>query len=187
MARPREFDRATALDKAMDLFWERGGYDRTSVSDLTAAMGISSPSLYGTFGGKRELFDEAVAQYAQRPNAPVVQAISAPTAYEVVAQMLEKAVVEYTDPSHPLGCLINSDPLLGDRRDEGRALIADRLGRAADDGDLPADVAPDDLAEFLVVVLNGLAARARDGVPRERLLAVTEVARRALADSRHVE
>ncbi|BBY28717.1 TetR/AcrR family transcriptional regulator [Mycolicibacterium sediminis] len=180
MARPREFDRATALHDAMNLFWQRGGYDRTSVSQLTAAMGISSPSLYGTFGGKRELFDEAVTQYAQRPNAPVAQAISAPTAREVVARMLEGAVAEYTDPDHPLGCLINADPSLGDRRDEGRALIADRLDRAARDGDLPADVDPDALAEFLVVLLNGLAGRARDGVPRERLLAVTDIARRAV-------
>src|SRR4051812_41900844 len=39
MARPRGFDRATALHRAMTAFWEHGGFDRTSISRLTAAMG----------------------------------------------------------------------------------------------------------------------------------------------------
>ncbi len=176
MARPREFDRTTALRQAMDVFWENGGFDRTSVSQLTAAMGISSPSLYGAFGGKRELYDEVVEAYAQRPTVPVAQARSAPTAEKFVEQTLKLAVAEYTSEEHPHGCLINSDPLLADRRDEGRAAIADRLNTASDRPDF-AD--PDDLAEFIVVLLNGLAARARDGVPQARLRAVADIALRA--------
>jgi AcrR family transcriptional regulator len=176
MARPREFDRATALHQAMHAFWEHGGFDRTSVSQLTAAMGISSPSLYAAFGGKRGLFDEAVACYAERPSVPVAQALTAPSGRDFLRQTLELAVTEYTSDEHPLGCLINSDPLLADRRNEGRTVIADRLKRA---DDLPDAVHPDDLAEFLVVLLNGLAARARDGIPVERLRAVADIALRA--------
>ncbi|CAN5171762.1 TetR/AcrR family transcriptional regulator [soil metagenome] len=176
MARPREFDRATALHRAMEAFWEHGGFDRTSISQLTAAMGISSPSLYAAFGGKRGLFDESVARYAERPTVPVAQAITAPTAREFLRRTLELAVDEYTSIEHPLGCLINADPLLADRRNEGRAVIVDRL-KAADE--LPASADPDALAEFLVVLLNGLAARARDGVPRDQLRAVADIALRA--------
>ncbi len=51
MARPPEFDREQALVSALHLFWERG-YERTTVRDLTKAMGISAPSLYNAFGGK---------------------------------------------------------------------------------------------------------------------------------------
>jgi AcrR family transcriptional regulator len=180
MARPREFDRTQALAQAMTEFWLRGGYDNTSISQLTAAMGISSPSLYAAFGDKRGLFDEAVQRYASRPDSPVPQAINEPTSREVFARMLSAAVDEYTDDSHPLGCLINADPQLADRRDEGGRLIAERLSRAADCGDLADDVDPDDLAEFVVVLLNGLAARARDGVSRERLHAVADIAKRCL-------
>ena len=45
MARPPKFDRDEALGCAMKVFWEKG-FDGTSSSDLIAAMGISSPSLY---------------------------------------------------------------------------------------------------------------------------------------------
>ena len=44
----------------MELFWEHG-YEGASMSDLTAAMGINSPSLYAAFGCKEQLFREAVA------------------------------------------------------------------------------------------------------------------------------
>src|SRR2546422_11461601 len=63
--RPREFDREAALEQAIDVFW-RHGYEATSVSDLTAAMGINPPSLYAAFGDKEKLFLEAVEPYQQQ-------------------------------------------------------------------------------------------------------------------------
>jgi len=47
--RPREFDRDQALRDALCVFWDRG-YQGASISALTAAMGIGSPSLYAAFG-----------------------------------------------------------------------------------------------------------------------------------------
>ena len=62
--RPRGFDRDSALRCAMLLFWERG-YEATSISDLTAAMGINSPSLYAAFGSKEALFRESIELYGR--------------------------------------------------------------------------------------------------------------------------
>ena len=121
MARPREFDRTHALQCAMVAFWECGGYDQTSVSQLTEAMGISSPSLYSAFGSKRDLYDEAVELYAQRPGTPLTLALTEPTAYEFAARLLDAAIVDCTKRGQPKGCLVNTDPLLVDRRDNGRA------------------------------------------------------------------
>ncbi len=49
MARPREFNAEDVLEKAMQLFWAKG-YEATSLSELTAAMGLSKSSLFDTFG-----------------------------------------------------------------------------------------------------------------------------------------
>jgi AcrR family transcriptional regulator len=172
MARPREFDRAQALDAAMRTFWECGGYEQTSIGRLTAAMGISSPSLYAAFGSKRGLFDEAVELYARRPGTPLTVALDEGTAYDFATRLLDAAIVDCTKRGQPRGCLVNTDPLLVDRRDAGRAVIAERLARAVAEGDLPASADPATLAEYLIIVINGLSTRARDGAGRDDLRSV---------------
>ena len=63
MARPKAFDVDEALERAMELFW-RQGYEATSLPDLVQHMGIGRQSLYDTFGGKRQLFLQALDRYA---------------------------------------------------------------------------------------------------------------------------
>jgi len=60
--RPKSFDETEVLERAMNLFWERG-YARLSVSDLLAHMGISRQSLYDSFGSKRGLLVRAIHHY----------------------------------------------------------------------------------------------------------------------------
>ena len=55
MARPREFDEGAVLSTARDQFWATG-YAGTSMDAIAAATGLGKGSLYGAFGGKRELF-----------------------------------------------------------------------------------------------------------------------------------
>ena len=68
--RPRGFDRAAALAKATRLFWEKG-YEATSISDLTEALGIGAPSLYAAFGSKEALYTEALNYYCESNEALV--------------------------------------------------------------------------------------------------------------------
>ena len=53
--RPRTFEKDAALETAMMTFWQRG-FEETGVDDLVRAMGISTSSLYSTFGDKEALF-----------------------------------------------------------------------------------------------------------------------------------
>ena len=150
MGRPPKFDRADALQAAMHLFWDRG-FDRTSINDLTAAMGISPPSLYATFGDKQALFDAAVELYERSAVVP---------------------------PALP-GCFVISDPTLRARRDSGRDAITRRLRRAQRVGDLPASADVAALTDYVDLVLRGLSALARDGATRRQLRAAADVALRA--------
>ena len=62
MARPREFDREEALERATGVFWAKG-YASTSTDDLLTAMGIGRQSLYNAFQDKRALYLEALERY----------------------------------------------------------------------------------------------------------------------------
>src|ERR1700712_5902370 len=77
--RPREFDTDQALDNALALFW-RHGYEGTSLSALTEAVGVTPTSLYAAFGNKEELFKRVVDRYIQGPANYIHRAIVGPTA-----------------------------------------------------------------------------------------------------------
>jgi TetR/AcrR family transcriptional regulator, transcriptional repressor for nem operon len=62
MARSVEFNEEQAIQKAMEVFWEKG-YNGASLRDLTDAMKINSSSLYNTIGDKQELFVRCVKHY----------------------------------------------------------------------------------------------------------------------------
>jgi AcrR family transcriptional regulator len=177
MARPRSFDRDVALEKAMLLFWEQG-YEQTSISQLTEALGIGSTSLYAAFGDKQSLFEEAVRRYEQNPATIVPRAMNEPTVQEAFKRLLSLAVEQYTSADHPRGCMVSADPVLSEDRAAGRAQILERVSEGADGGEL-ADDEPAALAEFAVVVLNGLSARARDGATPDQLRAAADIALRA--------
>jgi AcrR family transcriptional regulator len=74
--RPAGFDRAYALERAMEVFWARG-YEGATLEDLQAAMGgISPPSFYHAFGSKEALFKEAVDLYVATIGGPTILHLS---------------------------------------------------------------------------------------------------------------
>lgn len=60
--RPKCFNNFDALEKAMNVFWEKG-YEGASMCNLLCSMGISRQSLYNTFGNKRALFIQCLQFY----------------------------------------------------------------------------------------------------------------------------
>lgn len=186
--RPRAFDRADALSRAMEVFWERG-YEGTSMSDLTAAMGINSPSLYAAFGCKEKLFREAVTHYNDTLGATAATELrDRPTAREAIAAVLRHHAVVFCDPDHPRGCMIvlvattfNDDTrslheYLATWRYAVEEDFRARIERGIADGDVPAGVDAAAVAAFYNTVNHGMAIQARDGANETKLSAIAEAA-----------
>ena len=62
MARPRSFSSEQVVEAAQDVFWRRG-YQRAAIGDLERATRLSRSSLYGAFGTKKAIFDQALDAY----------------------------------------------------------------------------------------------------------------------------
>jgi AcrR family transcriptional regulator len=187
LGRPRSFDAARALDRALLVFW-RKGYEGASLSDLTAAMRINRPSLYAAFGDKQSLFRKVLDRYAEGPASHAHRALEERTSRAVVERLLAGTVDLLTGPDHPPGCLLVQGALacgngagatrreLIARRDAGETALRLRLQRAKAQGDLPRDANPASLAGYIVTVIHGMSVQAAGGATREELRRVAAIA-----------
>lgn len=184
--RPRSFDREQALLRAMEVFWAKG-YDGAAISDLTAAMGIGSPSLYAAFGSKEALFSEAVELYGRTEGPEIWEAVeTAPTAREAVAGYLSATARAFTRPGKPPGCMVVLSALhAGDAsagvcealrrsRAGSQADLKARLDQAVASGEIPAGADTAAVAAFYVTVQQGMSIQARDGASYETLRKVAD-------------
>ena len=189
--RPLSFDRDAALERAMHVFWERG-YESASIADLTAAMGITPPSLYTAFGDKERLFLEAIERYGKGPGGFGQRALDEePTARSAIQRLLEEAAAELTQPCHPLGCMMvmattncsvaaeHVQNALAKRRAVGVAAMQARIQRGIDEGELPADTDAGSLANFYATVYQGMSMQAKDGATHASLLGTAAMAMRS--------
>lgn len=186
--RPLSFDRDAALHSAMLIFW-RHGYESTSIADLTAAMGITPPSLYAAFGDKKRLFRETVALYlsGEPPEAAIAAASSARDAAE---RLLIASAEGVTGQNTPTGCLLATSALscstaaadvqaeIATIRHGIEAALRDRIQRDINAAVLPPDTDADAVAGHMMAMTQGLSTLARDGASREKLLRVAATAMR---------
>lgn len=173
MARTKEFDPDVALQRAVELFWERG-YEATSMADLVDHLGLARASIYATFGGKRELYLKALERYRHDRDPGVVERLAQPgpvlpAIRDLVWDWVDEAL---SDPDHR-GCLVVNAAveLAPSDRAVAQGVLASwntletalttALIRAKAQGELPAGRDPRAIARFLLVTLQGLRVLGR--------------------------
>lgn len=185
--RPRSFCVDNALDKALQVFWKKG-YEGTSLTDLTEAMGINRPSLYSAYGNKENLFLKVLDRYAEVYGAFIKAAIEQPTVRGVAESLLFFAAENYANDDQPRGCLGIQGALscseeaecvkkqLISRRLMTQRLIRDRFAKGQADGDLSKDADVDVLSGFLWTVIQGMSVQSTNGATKEEMQEIAKVA-----------
>ena len=166
--RQKEFDPDEALEKAMQLFWQKG-YEATSMQDLVSHMGINRFSIYETFGGKHELFMAACQRYRDIMEQQMIELlIDCESGLEGIREFFQRLVQSTDLPTSHWGCLITNttaEKAAGDEelqrctRDFWEHLEEAFFGalvKARQAGEISADHNPKSLAEFLVNAVNGI-------------------------------
>ncbi len=194
MSRPRSISKEDSLERALLLFWERG-YDRTSIADLSEAIGVGPSSIYNSFGSKEQLFREAIDRYVATYASPAMKLIATDTgesAVEFVRELMRLLVKLYTDKKKPAGCAIFQSGGAGMPEESHacattneikgglRTAIRKRLDACAKAGD-ELSAPPKTLALFIVSSLRGISQLACDGASRSDLMKVADHAAESCA------
>ena len=185
--RPRAFDRDQALAAAMETFW-RLGYDAASIRQLAAAMSISQPSLYLAYGGKAELFVEALSlyerQYAVMDMTPLRSAV---TLRDGVSAMFDTLARRSTRGER--GCMLLNGKV-ADLLDQRKLAVHLRARRRVFQASLRAALmdwldfeTSNDVARLLATAMIGCGAMAQDGLKANALRSAVAPLIRALPAS----
>lgn len=186
--RPRSFDTAEAVRKAALVFWEQG-YEGTSIQDLTAAMGITTQSLYAAFGSKAELYRQSLVWYEQEVGLPGQRLLGKePDVSKAIERTLQDLARRFTSGSLPRGCMRSTAMLrcavqhgeiaahAASLRARTAEAIKARLDRAVNERQLARGTKTSVLAGFINLVVIGMSVAAQDGATKADLFSHARMA-----------
>jgi AcrR family transcriptional regulator len=191
MARPKQFDRDTALQQAIVVFSDHG-YEGTSTEALLEAMRISRQSLYDTFGGKRRLYLEALQRYNADSVSELIGIMNAPTSPLAGLEAALFALAARPLPQQGIGCLGVSAVcefgvsdrevlLLGEAA--GKTLLSAldrRITQAKAAGEADSELDGHAAAQFITATFSAIKLAARGGASSDTLRGIAQMAIRSL-------
>jgi len=187
MARTKEFDPQKALETAMNTFW-RLGYERTSLDVLMQETGIARQSLYDTFGDKRALYLQALAQYRDKDHARLRRLFTSGQRIKGGFAAVLLGISRESREEHQRGCLLLSANMEREAKDKVIAefllanqlktetIFTEALQRGQATGELSSKHDPVALARFYVATIQGLRAMAKLNSNRQALEQVANLA-----------
>ena len=182
--RPPAYDPDIARARARDGFWSAGD-EASSLDDLSAAMAMNRPSVYGAFGDKEALYLKTLARYRDDSVVAMREALDpARPLREGLAWVYTKAIDTYLAGPYARGCFLIGTAtteavgkagvraVLRDSLQSFDRVIEDRLRLAVRQGELAPKADPAALALIASAIMHSLAVRARAGEPRAALEAL---------------
>ncbi len=186
--RRKEFSKEVALERAVDAFWENG-FHGASMEDLVKRTGVNRFSLYGMFGDKRGLFEEACRSYAAKMFETRVSLMEGKdSAMDSILAFFESAVGASQGPGKEKGCLMTNSIVELALHDKAfkkmaesflarlEAAFRNALGNARKRGEIHPDSQVDELAAHLTCLTQGLGVLVRSGKPASELKSVIKSA-----------
>jgi TetR/AcrR family transcriptional repressor of nem operon len=186
MVRTRAFDPSTALSRAVDLFSSKG-YSETSMEDIVRATGVSRYGIYGTFGNKRELFEQALERYAEgMGKQSFLRLLEPDAALAHIRAIFDERVEDMCNRDENRGCLfIHTAMQLAPDDLETRGVLQKFMKRmskafavglesARERGEVKADLDVKAAGELLTSTMFGLVVLGRTGFDRATLDGIVE-------------
>jgi len=191
MARPKEFNRDEALQKAIGVFCEKG-YAAASTDELMRAMKISRQSMYDTFGDKRQLYLEAFRRYVADSIDEQIGHLEKSSSPLAGIEKMLLAFAARAEREGSVGCMgVNaicefgrSDPeltSLGDTESSRlNAALQQALRRAKGKKEISQALKESPAAQFLRATLSGMKVAAKAGADAQALKSIAHFALRSL-------
>jgi len=169
----KQFDVEEALDKAMQLFWNRG-YEATSMQDLVDCTGINRGSLYSTYRDKHAFFLAALQRYADKIHFKRLADLESKYGpRETIRQLFLAYTTEPSEKGGNRGCFLTNTALelAAHDRDAGKIVaqaqkkteefFARMVRKGKADGEVAPHVKPGEAAAALLASLIGLSVLTR--------------------------
>jgi TetR/AcrR family transcriptional repressor of nem operon len=163
MARTKEFDEEEVLDKALQLFREKG-FNGTSTQDLVDRLSISRSSMYNCYSDKQSLFLQVIRRYRDTvTEAMITRLRNATSIKSVLNQVFEDIIGSEGSGCFLASCSLESGPwqpevaeLVKENMEAVERELEDLIKKAQQAGEVSEEWAPKKLAGFLYNNMNGI-------------------------------
>ena len=169
----KTFDIDDAVDRATQVFWEKG-YESSSLADLIKATGVNKGSFYNAFGSKKKLFTQSLLKYEReqrRDTLAAFEALNSPTL--AIEKLFDALIAQSLADEKKKGCFLVNTALDLPNHDEDiqetvkkglkgtESFLERQLQNGIDNGVIKNKVEPAREAKGLLTLLIGLRVLAR--------------------------
>jgi len=188
----KSFDEETAVENAMQVFWEKG-FEPTSIADLLAGTGLNKGSLYNAFGGKQQLFVKALQKYDQERQAMLAKLEAMDDPQKAIATFFDSIVARTVADENRKGCFMFNTALQINAHDEEVNTIVTNgvreieaffrrsieVGQAR--GEIPKELVPEATAKALLALIVGIRLLGRGVFTEASLRTIADEGKRLIA------